>query len=648
MSLPCLIDLNISLTDENQVTLILTQLPNLMYLNGKSTKKDQQDVQNLQQTIIVDLQDDEMQSISLENEIQIFNDIFKSVFDKLKTINAHQNFKEDFQSIIKSEINKINTNYESVPNYIYVTNVLESQLSIYSFFYQTFITFLEKKDNEVAKLSNIISTNITKSYLTLIKLIYKLYPKITEKTQSLKTQLDEALKLSQNAINYNNDIDRLEEKEKMIKEKDILLVQYQEQISMLQTKVSQLENENKIITDKVIKNAKNIIHHNDYLSSKLNHVPNQLGSHLNININTNSNNNTYLLNRKLSKEKIFLNNNQSNISSSALYNKSSNFCYNNQPQQINQPVCNRVFTIKMMKDIINEIYNSKYEFDRKSDDNKLPRETLEQHMYTFLNQKYGLKQIIIEWATNIINGIKIFSSEDSEICLFGKVLRNEIEEDSRLVLNSLRPSIIEKLNYFFKLKNPLKSHQDILSMQSNRVTGTLSEEEWKYILNNSYDQQDTKFLENKISDVIQKKYLQNKLETEKKLTREEIIALSQIKDEFSIPFKDFIKILQEFQIKTREKYLRNFVLLFKQFDCDNNGIINEEEFVNLVYQIHYYGDSIKENVVRLLTLIDPYNNKQITFSECVSLFSTEVIKDEKNNVIGSLLDKICLDEQQRY
>lgn len=659
MSLPCLIDLSISLADENQVTSILTQFPNLMYLNGKSTKNELHDVQDLQQSLIIDLQDDEMQSISLENEIQIFNDIFKLISDKLKTINSHQNFKEDFQVIIKSEINKINSNYESVPNYIYVTNVLESQLSIYSFFYQKFITFLEMKDNDSTKLSKMINSNIAKSYLTLIKLIYKLYPKITEKTQALKDQLDEAIKSSQNAnviMNDNNinpkDINKLEEKDRQIKEKDILLVQYQEQILMLQSKVAQLENENKIMTEKVIKNAKNIINSNTDLSSKIYHVPNQSNNNLNININmnnnTNNNVNSYLINRKYSKEKVSLSNNPSNayISSAVLNNnnKAPNSFYNNQQlQQINQPVCNRVFTIKMMKDIINEIYNSKGDYDKKSDENKLPRETLEQHMYTFLNQKYGLKQIIIEWATNIINGIKIFSSEDSEICLFGKVLRNEIEEDSRLVLNSLRPSLIEKVNYFLKVKYPLKSHQDILTMQSNRVNGTLSEEEWKYILNTSYDQQDTQFLENKIYDIIQKKFMKNKFETEKKLTREEIISLSQIKDEYSIPFKDLIKILQEFQIKTREKYLRNFVLLFKQFDSDNNGIINEEEFVNLVYHINYYGSNIKENVVRLLTLIDPYNNKQITFSECVSLFSTEAIKDDKKNVIGSLLDKICLE-----
>lgn len=43
---------------------------------------------------------------------------------------------------------------------------------------------------------------MTKSYLLLIKIIFKLYPIITEKIEKLKNQLEEALKLNQN-VNYN-------------------------------------------------------------------------------------------------------------------------------------------------------------------------------------------------------------------------------------------------------------------------------------------------------------------------------------------------------------------------------------------------------------------------------------------------------------
>lgn len=54
-------------------------------------------------------------------------------------------------------------------------------------------------------------------------------------------------------------------------------------------------------------------------------------------------------------------------------------------------------------------------------------------MYTYLNQKYGLKSLIIEWATAIINGIRKFSQEDNDIAVFGKILRNENDEEFRFV-----------------------------------------------------------------------------------------------------------------------------------------------------------------------------------------------------------------------
>ena len=54
-------------------------------------------------------------------------------------------------------------------------------------------------------------------------------------------------------------------------------------------------------------------------------------------------------------------------------------------------------------------------------------------MYTYLNQKYGLKSLIIEWATAIINGIKKFSKTSNDVCVFGRILRNECDEEFRFV-----------------------------------------------------------------------------------------------------------------------------------------------------------------------------------------------------------------------
>lgn len=105
----------------------------------------------------------------------------------------------------------------------------------------------------------------------------------------------------------------------------------------------------------------------------------------------------------------------------------------------------RALTLKQMKDVIEEIYTSKAKYDQRCLEAKLPRETMEQHMYTYLNQKYGLKNLIIEWATAIINGIKKFSIEDNDVAVFGKILRNECDEEFRFVQGQVKVTISELL-----------------------------------------------------------------------------------------------------------------------------------------------------------------------------------------------------------
>lgn len=64
MTLPNLIDLRINLTNHEEAIEILTNLPNIAMLNGKSTKEDANNV---------DIDGNEIDSVSLHNEISNFN-----------------------------------------------------------------------------------------------------------------------------------------------------------------------------------------------------------------------------------------------------------------------------------------------------------------------------------------------------------------------------------------------------------------------------------------------------------------------------------------------------------------------------------------------------------------------------------------------
>lgn len=150
----------------------------------------------------------------------------------------------------------------------------------------------------------------------------------------------------------------------------------------------------------------------------------------------------------------------------------------------------RNLSLKQLKDLINDIYTQKIKYDQKCEENKLPRETMEQYMYTYLNQRYGLKNLIIEWATSIINGIKKYSKENHTVSLFGKILRNECDEEFRFIQMHVLDTLNDLLRIVLKEKFPNKSEKNISEMHAQITGGFIDDFYWARIIERMYDEQD--------------------------------------------------------------------------------------------------------------------------------------------------------------
>ena len=695
LSLNNLKDLKIDLIDQNQVLMILSQLTKLIFLNGKSTKDA---------VTVVDIEEKDVEDISLQTDLKDYNDIINQINEK----EGEENFVNDFQNKLYEGAEKIkNCLNNNVPNYIYANVVIQIQLELNKYLSEKFSSFLDEKNKKIGK---IIFENLFRAGERLVEIINILYSKIDEKTEGLRSQLEEAWKNAEELGEYENkytDMKKL--KEVLSAENDILKL-----------RIKKLENENKMIYDKLFKfnNNFDLASNSSNAKSKINNYNNESKHLSNVDSKLNLKNDSNILNSSLENilNKKSLNSPSASINQNLFKNDSKS------DMNIMNP---KVLTIKMTKDIMNEIYNSKKIYDKKCYDNKIARETLEQHMYTYLNQKYGLKNLTIEWASSIINAIKMYSNEDCDINLFGKILRNEQEEDSRLILENLKKNVLDILEYYIRSKNPFKNKIEIDKIVESKKEGFLNEEEWKGIINYIYSPEESKIIEEKILSVIEKQrekisgpismYIQtgmgpteifngtnilNNLSTmgnqstpnlnlnnsmnnfnnlnnsysgpnsmkylgkNRKLSREELFNLSKLKDELNIKYTEFLKILCVHQIKNRDKYLENFVKLFKKYDTDNDGILNENEFISLIKDIPYCQNNVEEYVYKFLTIIDPLNNKRVTFSECISLFSMENVEeiednkedkvkiDNENNIENnnfnqnkqvSLLDKICLE-----
>ena len=126
-------------------------------------------------------------------------------------------------------------------------------------------------------------------------------------------------------------------------------------------------------------------------------------------------------------------------------------------------------------------------------------------MYTYLNQRYGLKNLIIEWAAAIINGIKMFQKDDHDVALFGKILRSECDEEFRFIQQTVKETVIALLRALYREKYPSKPEQTLSSMVDSVLTGKTFVENWQWrkIIEKMYDDEDYRVLEHQLAQKIQ-------------------------------------------------------------------------------------------------------------------------------------------------
>ena len=657
-------------------------------------------------------------SIKIEKERESFYDYNNSNnidIDKIKS-----NYLEKLKSVENKK--------SDVSNYYYFYSLNKKKMKLIFNMYNELTNYIIQKNPELNK-NNILKNlndelfNTIKDSKNLISNLHKHIESYTynseKKNQSHLSNNKENININNTNINYaeiikekNNKISSLES----IKEK--LLKNMKEDSETYEKKISNLEAENKIMTEKILSKANTML--NSTITMEQGTILDSDKKKLETNISTISkmrtnNNNNDLINqinqtgKNRSPIKLTETNTLENINTINYLNTHTNgnilITSGNMERR-------QLISLKTLKDIINEIYISKENYDIKCEQYKIPKETLEEHMYTFLNKKYGLKNLIIEWAKNIIAGIKYYSKKDSIVLLFGKIMRNEQEEKARYIIQKLSQSIEELLLYYIKRQNPLKLMDDIERIFQEKKNSELLEEEWKGIIYTIYEKKEAEEIEKKIDAFINKEIERKKVEmltkyknsrlshqsnmnyimsnnsyylntinsvnnmaynnsvsninnlnnsvnysymntlgnTNNKLSRMEKYNLFYFTDEKNILYSSFMKIILDNHIRFRDKQLKNFVDLFKSVDTNRDGIINEDEFSELIQRMKIFKEDEIENVIfQYLEKIDPYDYQKFTFSECINFFSSEFIPDKDINGEEkeiSVLEKVCFKESQ--
>ena len=698
-TLPKLSELKLDLTTQEHAYLILSQLPNLLFLNGKSTSDDELDEKNQ-----IDLNDTETDKSSLKSEIPNFN----SVTNKITQILTQRNEKTDefyteFQSILQKQINFINNLDNQIPNYVYVTYIQQAKIEIYTYLQNKILNMINTKvDYLLINLLNEVNQYIKKIFGGTVNIIQSIFNKFEDTEKNYKKEINQRdakiedllkqiqilnEKLNNNDKNKEKDKDR--DKEKLTNEKNKLKMN-NENINIDNKENEYVENRTDYNHDRSIndknQNDYNIINNNDNSNFSISYndeakniidnlkpvnsnrnskddfkkitniqnmtfnnnknmniiqsVKNTLNKNENINININQNKEK----KTISELSYIKGNNQNNNflnEPSLSYQPSlSNLSQYTNITNINPrdlkivvgPLSKRDYSLRQLLETINDIYNSKLENDKKLVQNHQQKLTMEQFLYYYLNNKYGLKNLVIEYASGIIQGIKDFSKKNSEVLLFGKILRNELEEQEILIISKLKETITDFLIYYYQNKYQYKSKNEVDILVQKCKSGILVEDQWKNIVGYLFsdNENDLMNLINRIQKYIDKQ--NSTIESNKKYGN-------------SISYNKFIQLVIDYQIKLRSLYLKNFNHIFKILDTDHNGIIYDYEFVKLVEMANVYStrEEIEIKTQMMLKELDKYGNKNIIYNDIIELWSKEMTIDQITGEKLTLLDKLSME-----
>ena len=386
----------------------------------------------------------------------------------------------------------------------------------------------------------------------------------------------------------------------------------------IENNLNNINNNNNATNKKRIKNTKNM---NKTISS----ISDTNITTVNNNNNNNNNNNYFykydMLKNCLDNSTINSFLNQMEQKNFSIYNN-----FDNLKELINIDINSiRVLNIKNILEIISQVYKQRnIRIQKKLQGTYYIKGTLETDLISYLKSKYGLKKIIIEWFLTILSSIKAYSRINGEICLFGLILRNELDEGSIDILQKIKETVGNILNHLYKYNNAI-----IEKIKNNKEF--MKENEWIFICQVLYcnDINLREKFENKIYEFIKKMIKSDKI-------------LEKIGKK--ILFCDFLNLLIMFNLRQRKKYLKNLVNIFQNYDKEKFGVINYEEFKLMIKELGYFDKSkINDIINHLVEKCDKETTGQITFNEVVECFDNYYLDNlDKNKTQDKikLLDKI--------
>ncbi|KAF1319993.1 hypothetical protein FI667_g12667, partial [Globisporangium splendens] len=319
----------------------------------------------------------------------------------------------------------------------------------------------------------------------------------------------------------------------------------------------------------------------------------------------------------------------------------------------------RSLTLKQLVDLIHCITASKQKYDTKCFDVGAPREIMEQHMYTYLNQRFGLHALT-----------------GNDAAVFLALLHNQVDEASVSIKKKLQQALVDLLRAYFQAKYPMKQETAIATLVQTRLQNVIYEEEWHEMLTYLYDPQDSATLLRLVRRRAETWKATKSPPPQGKAATAAVVPSTKVsktlggsnrrrptavtgaaKDQTALLFTVFEQVLYDYQLQGRRKLPEGFRAIFERYDTEHVGVINHESFGAIVREIAptkvpfrcalLISDIAVDNVHvtwtlpvyahflecpqqsdaatdKLLATVDPFHHDVVTFSDAVSCLLVEI------------------------
>ena len=601
--------LKINIFTQEQAKNIIDLMPNLEYLNDEAINEEVNTEQKKEKSV-----SNNKEKINVKNKSplkQITDNNFKPVFKKFEEFfKLNLNKKEKFQKIISAfneKYKQLNIKENKIINEKMIDKEIEKELELCQFI-----------SSELRKIKDDMNNNDYKPN-SVDKLL-----NIMIENENIKNKCNEILKEKKKIIKISlkdSDINKNKKSVKSLKnnQSNNIFKEEGKKVNKLLSKKYKKENK-KYINRSFNKNSEERIKFSNCSFEKFNNrltfserksiIESKLGKE-----------------SKIFRTKIDLSDFNDDSYSQNLFmrsktdfNNSNIFEDKNNDMILKEKMNPRIISLKNLLDIINQIYKLRSTRIEKQNQGVYNKGTLEQDFYAYLKSRYGLKNLIIEWSINILSSIQAYYEISGEVYLFALILKNELDEDSIEILNKIKTTMNNILNLIYDYN--IRKIKDI---KQNKEF--INENEWKAIGNLLYNDDD-KMKNQFINEVYS---FINKLIKDKKVIE---------KIDKKILFEDFVNILIIFNMKLRKKYLYNLFVLFSKEDSKKTGIINLENFKQLIKNSDIIKDEkkIEEVTEKLIEILGQEESGQITFTDIVEILENLNLITEKGKI--KFLDKL--------